>query len=75
MKSMTQIARAAAGLRRTALAGRLQGVLRPAVFGCPYGHTAGIVTAPLPLGRCTRCAAPLTLLDGGLPPGTLRRAG
>jgi len=74
MKSMTQIAQAAAGLRRTALAGRLQGVLRPAVFGCPYGHTAGIVTAPLPLGRCTRCAAPLAVLDGGLLPG-LRRAG
>jgi len=63
MTAMTQVVEASKALSRAAEGGRLEGRLMPAVFGCPYGHTAGIVTAPLPLGRCPRCAAPLAILD------------
>ncbi|GAB4363391.1 MAG: hypothetical protein Kow00114_19390 [Kiloniellaceae bacterium] len=69
--AVVQLIEASAALRQAARDGRLDGVLTPAVFGCPYGHTAGIVTAPLPLGRCGRCGADAVLLDAA----ALRRAG
>ena len=69
--SIVLLTAASAALRRAAGDGRLDGVLTPAVFGCPYGHTAGIVTAPLPLGLCGRCGADQVLLDAP----ALRRAG
>lgn len=69
--TIVQLTKASAALRRAAGDGRLDGSLMPAVFGCPYGHTAGIVTAPLPLGRCGHCGADAVLLDAP----ALRRAG
>jgi len=63
MKAMTQVTRASAALQAAAEDGRLDGTLIPAVFGCPYGHTLGIVTAPLPLGRCRQCHTPFDILD------------
>ena len=59
---MIDIRRASEALRAAARSGRLQGALTPAVFGCPFGHTARLVTSPLPLGRCDRCGAPLAVL-------------
>jgi len=72
MTAMTQIVRFSEALREAARRGRAKASLRPAVFGCPYHHTVGIVTSPLPFGRCRRCGTPLTLLDAGQ---VLRRAG
>ena len=69
--TIVQLVEASAALRQAAGDGRLDGSLKPAVFGCPYGHTAGIVTAPLPLGRCGRCGADKVVLGAE----QLRRAG
>lgn len=69
--TIIQLTEASAALRQAAGHGRLQGALMPAVFGCPYGHTAGIVTAPLPLGRCGHCGADKVVLGAE----QLRRAG
>lgn len=63
MKTMSQARRASGALRRAADAGHLEGALVPAVFGCPYGHTVGIVTSPLPLGRCPECGTPQGVLE------------
>lgn len=59
---LIDIRRASEALRLAAGSGDLQGVLTPSVFGCPFGHTARIVTAPLPLGRCQRCGTRLAVL-------------
>ncbi|HEY9538883.1 MAG TPA: hypothetical protein VIS03_14925 [Kiloniellaceae bacterium] len=63
MKTMTQARRASEALMTAADGGALQGSLTPAVFGCPYRHTARIVTSPLPLGRCGRCGRQMAILD------------
>ena len=73
MKAMTQVMRASAALQ-AAGDGRLDGTLIPAVFGCPYGHTLGIVTAPLPLGRCRHCETPFDILDARQIERTLKAA-
>lgn len=65
MKATTQVTRASTALQPAAEDGRLGGTLIPAVFGCPYGHTLGIVTSPLPLGRCRQCDTRLDVLDAG----------
>ncbi|MGF1629528.1 MAG: hypothetical protein ACFCUT_08665 [Kiloniellaceae bacterium] len=76
MKTMTQARRASAALAEAAGGGLLAGVLTPAVFGCPYGHTARIITSPLPFGRCGGCGEPLAILDTGQTDhATIRRAG
>lgn len=61
--TMTDVRRASEALRLAAGGGHQAGALTPAVFGCPFGHTARLVTSPLPLGRCHRCGAPLAVLD------------
>ena len=63
MKTMTQARRASEALRTAAESGQLEGALTPAVFGCPFGHTARIITSPLPLGRCGRCGTQMTILN------------
>lgn len=60
--AMTDIRRASQALRAAAAGGHLQGTLIPAVFGCPFGHAARLVTSPLPLSRCSRCGAQLAVL-------------
>lgn len=65
----TDIRRASEALRTAAGNGGLRNALTPAVFGCPFGHTARLVTAPLPLGRCRHCGARLAVL------GTPERSG
>lgn len=68
------IRRASEALRLAAGAGHLQGALTPAVFGCPFGHTARLVTSPLPLGRCRHCGARLAVLDARKRPRGAGRA-
>lgn len=63
MKAMRQALRASEALRAAADAGALDGTLTPAVFGCPYGHAARIITSPLPLGRCGECGMKTAILD------------
>jgi len=72
--TMTDARRASEALRAAASGGHLQGTLTPAVFGCPFGHTARIVTSPLPLGRCGHCGTQLAILGRGLGSGTAGQA-
>jgi hypothetical protein len=75
MKTMTQARRASAALAAAADGGLLRGTLVPAVFGCPYGHTARIITSPLPLGRCGDCSTPTAVLDAERTGHAIRRLG
>jgi hypothetical protein len=60
--TMSDVRRASEALRLAAGGGHQAGALTPAVFGCPFGHTARLVSSPLPLGRCGRCGAQLAVL-------------
>jgi hypothetical protein len=73
MKTMTQVRRVSAALAAAADGGFLRGTLTPAVFGCPYGHAARIVTSPLPLGRCGDCGTPMAVLEAGQSGRAIRR--
>jgi hypothetical protein len=75
MKTMTQAQRASEALQAANIAGCLKGALTPAVFGCPHGHTARIITSPLPFGRCNDCGTQLTVLDAGQLDRTMGRHG
>lgn len=63
MKSMTQVRQASEALAAADDSGFLKGTVVPAVFGCPHGHAARIVTSPLPFGTCSDCGSPMSLLD------------
>lgn len=75
MKTMTQALRASRALQAANDGGYLQGSLTPAVFGCPYGHTARMITSPLPLGRCGDCGTPMAVLDIEQTDRAVRRRG